>query len=131
MFGIFSKKTNQLDCDPEPMTFDTYEDAHNLLHNFKVYSVEDFEIREVEELFQFEDCDGWNGETEVYATEAEAVDAALHQWNHLTPREQKDRLNTKNGAVFAVTEIDKDGGWIADVWEIHDYLEEIEEEEVE
>lgn len=131
MYGIFNMKTNQLDCDPEPMVFGTMGEAKAVLYNSDVFDdPEDYRVEEIEALYRFEDYDGSSGEVEVYATKSEAVDAALMQWGFLTPREKKGRLNTMNGAVFSVTEIDKDGEWVADVWDIHDHLEETEEEEV-
>lgn len=48
MYGIFNKATGKLDCDPEPMVFDIYEDAHNILHNFKVYdNIDEWYVREL------------------------------------------------------------------------------------
>lgn len=74
--------------------------------------------------FVFERFDGHDGQSFEFPTAEKAIDYALADWNHLVAKEQKAHLDRHNGGMFCITEIDENGDWIRDVWDITDYLAE-------
>lgn len=49
MWGIFDKKTDTLDCDPEPMVFFTCSEAVRTLYETEIYPVDEYYVRKLTE----------------------------------------------------------------------------------
>ena len=112
-YGIFDKD-GKLDCDPEPMVFETRREAVEVL-NSGIYD-STFTVGEVKDrILVIHGDEGGSEWDEEYPTVEKAISEAESLWCHLTAQEKK------RGAFVKVAIVDEEEyffGTIKDiVWE--------------